>query len=581
MAAKNDDSLWEEYTEEELEAILHQVEEFEREENGESDVDIDVDEEENEIAEDSEEESDADDNILLASLQTTWRSAQAPVAVTEFALPTGAVHTLPPDAKPLDYFFLFMPEHFFQTAATETNNYAQQKIADKGLATDPLWTDTTPDEIRAYLAILIMMGIKRLPRIHLYWSTDRRFSDSWISGTMPKTRFLKLNQYFHLRDTINTPGRDSPQYDPLFKIRPFLDMLQPLFKANYNPGRDLSIDESMIGYKGRLFFKQYMPAKPTKWGIKVWQMCEAETGYCVTFDVYTGRHSRQDTTVSLGEEVVNKLASNYFNQNRHLYFDRFFTSVPLLKHLRSKGTYACATVMSNRKGLPAEVKGAKLANRGDLLQMQQGSLMATVYRDKRHIMMLSTNQPPGKTVTVDKENPTIIAAYNKNMGGVDKCDQHLSYYPVGHANKKWWRYIFNSMMNLCVVQAFITWKKSPHDPPVKKRYDHLSFRCDIVDQLRAGFSSRKRAASNRTPTTQPPIYYQTIDQHKLVRREGCKRVCRQCVIAGRRTAKNGRVETSYMCQFCEVSLCHHQRDCFRDYHQQNLVGQPRQQENNQ
>ncbi|KAL8607942.1 hypothetical protein ACOMHN_005497 [Nucella lapillus] len=153
MAAKNDDSLWEEYMEEELEAILHQVEEFEREENGESDVDIDVDEEENEIAEDSEEESDADDNIPLASLQTTWQSAQAPVAVTEFALPTGAVHTLPPDAKPLDYFFLFMPEHFFQTAATETNNYAQQKIADKGLATDPLWTDTTPDEIRAYLAI--------------------------------------------------------------------------------------------------------------------------------------------------------------------------------------------------------------------------------------------------------------------------------------------------------------------------------------------------------------------------------------------------------------------------------------------
>ncbi|KAL8600762.1 hypothetical protein ACOMHN_055957 [Nucella lapillus] len=121
---------------------------------------------------------------------------------------------------------------------------------------------------------------------------------------MPKTRFLKLNQYFHLRDTTNTPGRDSPQYDPLFKIRPFLDMLQPLFKANYNPGRDLSIDESMIGYKGRLFFKQYMPAKPTKWGIKVWQKCEAETGYCVTFDVYTGRHSRQETTVSLGEEVV-------------------------------------------------------------------------------------------------------------------------------------------------------------------------------------------------------------------------------------------------------------------------------------
>ncbi|KAL8618547.1 hypothetical protein ACOMHN_021816 [Nucella lapillus] len=102
------------------------------------------------------------------------------------------------------------------------------------------------------------------------------------------------------------------------------------------------------------------------------------------------------------------------------------------------------------------IDSSMLANRGDLLQMQQGSLMATVYRDKRQILMLSTNQPPGNTVTGDKETPTINAAYNENIGGVDKCDQHLSYCPVEHANKKWWRYIFNSMMNLCVVQAFIT-----------------------------------------------------------------------------------------------------------------------------
>eukprot|EP00745_Piridium_sociabile_P005214 TRINITY_DN131677_c0_g1_i1.p1 TRINITY_DN131677_c0_g1~~TRINITY_DN131677_c0_g1_i1.p1 ORF type:complete len:217 (+),score=53.35 TRINITY_DN131677_c0_g1_i1:414-1064(+) len=216
--------------------------------------------------------------------------------------------------------------------------------------------------------------------------------------------------------------------------------------------------------------------------------------------------------------------------------------------------------MSNRKGLPDEMRGAKLANRGDLLQMQKGALMATVYKDKRQIFMLSSNQPPGKSVTDTKEAPTIIFAYNKCMGGVDKCDQHLSYYPVGHANKKWWRYIFNSMLNLCIIQAFVTWEKSAHDPPVKKRYDHFAFRCDVADQLRGGFTSRKRLAAKRKPASQPPVAFRTIDQHKLVKRDGCKRVCRQCVIAGRRTAKNGQVETSYMCSFCPVSLCHHKRD---------------------
>jgi hypothetical protein len=144
----------------------------------------------------SEAESDPEDNIPLALLQMTWRSAGLPIAVKEFVLPAGPVHSLPLNAKPLDYFLLFVPQHFFQTAADETNNYAKQKIAARGLVNDPLWTDTTPEEIRAYLSILIMMGIKRLPRIHLYWSTDPRFSGSWISDVMPKTRFLKLNQYF-------------------------------------------------------------------------------------------------------------------------------------------------------------------------------------------------------------------------------------------------------------------------------------------------------------------------------------------------------------------------------------------------
>ena len=130
----------------------------------------------------------------------------------------------------------------------------------------------------------------------------------------------------------------------------------PQFKAHFQPGCDLSIDEAMIpGFKGRIFFKQYMPAKPTKPGINVWEMCDAATSYCVTFDIYTGHASHQNMEVSFGHEVVDKLASEYYNQNRHLYFNHFFASVPLMQHLSKNGTYACETVMATRKGLPDEV----------------------------------------------------------------------------------------------------------------------------------------------------------------------------------------------------------------------------------
>ena len=79
----------------------------------------------------------------------------------------------------------------------------------------------------------------------------------------------KQNQYFHLRDTPNTPVCDSPQYHPLYKNQNFINLILPLFKSNFNLGHDPSADEAMVGYKGRIFFKQYMAVKPTKWGIKV------------------------------------------------------------------------------------------------------------------------------------------------------------------------------------------------------------------------------------------------------------------------------------------------------------------------
>lgn len=45
----------------------------------------------------------------------------------------------------------------------------------------------------------------------------------------------------------------------------------------------------MIGTKHKIGFGQYLPLKPTKWGIKVWVMADAVTGYCCNLQIYTGR----------------------------------------------------------------------------------------------------------------------------------------------------------------------------------------------------------------------------------------------------------------------------------------------------
>ena len=84
------------------------------------------------------------------------------------------------------------------------------------------------------------------------------------------------------------PKKGETGYDALYKVRPMLEKLLQNFKCNYNLGRELSIDERMIGFKGRISFIQYMPKKPTKWGLKAYVLADSTTGYTYSWILYTG-----------------------------------------------------------------------------------------------------------------------------------------------------------------------------------------------------------------------------------------------------------------------------------------------------
>ena len=55
----------------------------------------------------------------------------------------------------------------------------------------------------------------------------------------------------------------------------------------YLPEQNLTIDEQMNSTKSRISFIQYMPRKPKKFDINMWVLCEAKTGYCLQFQIYT------------------------------------------------------------------------------------------------------------------------------------------------------------------------------------------------------------------------------------------------------------------------------------------------------
>lgn len=52
--------------------------------------------------------------------------------------------------------------------------------------------------------------------------------------------------------------------DKLWKIRQWMDLLLVIFQALYEVNGFVTVDESMVKYKGRLGFRQYLPMKPVK-----------------------------------------------------------------------------------------------------------------------------------------------------------------------------------------------------------------------------------------------------------------------------------------------------------------------------
>ena len=96
-------------------------------------------------------------------------------------------------------------------------------------------------------------------------------------------------------------------------MRPLLILISPLYKKHYIPEQELSLDESMIKSKGKIFFPQFLPAKPVHFRIEQFALCESSTGYTLKLLVYVGSEMLAivDNSLPMTEKVVVQLMQRY------------------------------------------------------------------------------------------------------------------------------------------------------------------------------------------------------------------------------------------------------------------------------
>ena len=153
----------------------------------------------------------------------------------------------------------------------------------------------TKEEIYVFLGIIVIMGYNKLPSIRHYWMNSDNMGVKSIQKAMTRDRFKFILGKLHLNDNSEI---DKANPDKLWKIKSLINHLNASFQEKCKPNEHLSVDKSMIQFKGRSSIKQYNPMKPIKRGYKVWCIA-GNSGYVYRFEIYVGKRTNNECQKTL------------------------------------------------------------------------------------------------------------------------------------------------------------------------------------------------------------------------------------------------------------------------------------------
>ena len=522
--------------------------------------------------------------------------------------------TVPIPTTPLGFIQLFITRELLTLFSEETHNYAVYCRDVVGVPMSRSWPGCTIMDIAHYIGLVMLMGINRLPAMKMHWMSSPYFATSAFIHTMTHKRFMEIGRHFHAYDRRAVPETNK---DRLIWVRPVMEYLQKRFRTFYIPDRELSLDEGVLPYKGRLSFKTYNPNKPDKYGIKLYILCESNSGYVLDFQVYRGVSSTL-------RDIVLGLLGNLVHKGYHVFMDNFYNSVALSEELYACGVH-CTGTLRLARGAPPQLRAlsSKKQPRDSFSFMHKGNTIVMCWYDTRLVSVITNRYgvlreeyvhrkrvrvQGGRTEmhTVTLQRPLAISHYNKNMAGVDRFDQLIKYYSFLRRTIKWSKKMTFYLLQMALQNAYALYTKYTRDV---RKLSHLQFQMVAIDALvyfdidewpvqgppilRPGTVPVVPVAPAPTAATPAPTATTTDSQSEddpepplqVVRQRrprivdpperlttnvrhqpvpvgakpGAQKRCRVC------SRNKLRKDTSKMCSVCKVPLCV-RGPCFNDYH---------------
>ena len=311
----------------------------------------------------------------------------------------------------------------------------------------------------------------------MHWAKNLASINEFSAEFMSRDRFeaIKSNLHFADNNKANVPG--SSNSDPMYKVRPLIDHLRAKFQSIPKDQR-LCVDEQMVPYKGRSRVKQFIPNKPKRFGFKLFVLASHKS-FMYDFIPYIGKilpvEDSAVPNIGASSNIVLHLAQNIpAGRNHLLFFDNWFTSLPLLQHLASRAIWCCGTVRLPRlAGLPSSMKDDKKLVRdgkGSHQEIEYGEgnskVTLVLWFDNKVVNLVSTFAKANPVTVVrryDKTTsqhvevpcPDIVQRYNKSMGGVDLADHLISLYRITIKSKKSYHRLVFHFLDMAIINAWL------------------------------------------------------------------------------------------------------------------------------
>ncbi|KAI5100230.1 dual specificity protein phosphatase 26 isoform X1, partial [Silurus meridionalis] len=377
-------------------------------------------------------------------------------------------------------FDLFFTEEMIDLVVRMTNLNGQRTVKN--------WTAVDSTDFRAYMGLLILAGV--------YRSRGESKRSLWnchsgrpiFRATMSFNRFCEINGSLCFDDELQTPARLRD--DKLAPIRSLWDMWTQRLPLLFTPGRDVTVDEQLVSFKGRC-----RSEKACGYGLKMWVTTDVATSYAWKCDVNMGK-TDDATEVDQGKRIILEMTKKL--RGVTVTCNNFFTSYSLGQKLLKKKKTLVGMIRNNKNPeLPPKLLQVKERAPFSSIFAFTKNTTAVSYVPKRgkNVVLISTRHRQAELTEGLRKKPEIFTYYNRCKGVFNTLAKVVGTYSCRTRAKHWSQTLFMNMIDISASNAYVIFKAVHPSCNKKKRYRRRRF----LEELGSALVSSEMLKRERLP----------------------------------------------------------------------------------